>query len=159
MDPGCPHSEQGCGTPQTERDDQLTTAPGELRVYTDVAGQWALWPKILPARDGKTFAVRQSTDLYVGARQPWRLFVFPHECDFGVASWTDPTKPMAPCPRTKEFGNFSGDDVPGEIVVHYRGANAVGTHTVNGSLASPSTCPVSNKRGCWALTWTVTRVR
>ena len=159
MDPGCPHSERGCGTPQTTRDDQLTTAPGELLVYTDVAGQWSLWPRVIPSRDGKTFSVRQATDVYVGARQAWRLFVFPHECDFGVASWTDPKKPMAPCPPTKEFGNFGGDDIPGEIVVHYLGANGLGTHTAAGSLAPPSTCPASNRRGCWSLTWTVSRVR
>jgi hypothetical protein len=159
MDPGCPHSQTGCGTPQTKRDDQLTTPPGELLVYTDVAGQWSRWPQVIRSRDGKTFAVRQTTDLYVGARQPWRLFVFPHECDFGVASWTDPNTPMAPCPTSKEFGNFGGDDIPGEIIVRYRGANAVGTHTVIGSLAPPSTCPKSNTKGCWTLTWTAARVR
>jgi hypothetical protein len=159
MDPGCPHSQTGCGTPQTTREDQLTSAPGELLVYTDVAGQWALWPTIIPARDGKTFAVRQTTDVYLGAHQPWRLFAFPHECDFGVASWSDPNTPLAPCPKSKEFGNFGGDDIPGEIVVRYRGANGVGTHTLNGSLAPPSTCPKSNAKGCWSVTWTVRRIR
>jgi hypothetical protein len=158
MDPGCPHSQTGCGTPETTRDDQLTAGPGELFVYTDVAGQWAMWPMI-QSRDGKTFAVRHVTDLYVGAKQRWRLFVFPHECDFGTASWSDPATPMAPCPKSKEFGNFGGDDVPGEIVVHYTGANGVGRHTVNGSLAPPSTCPASNRLGCWQLSWTIARVR
>ncbi|HEY3544069.1 MAG TPA: hypothetical protein VGK79_16145 [Gaiellaceae bacterium] len=159
MDPGCPNSATGCGTPQTTRDDQITTAPGELRIYTDVAGQWSLWPKIIHARDGRTFAVEQVTDLYVGPSRPWRLFVFPHECDFGVGSWSAPNTPMAPCPPSKEFGNFSGDDVPGEIVVRYRGANGVGRHAANGSLAPPSTCPKSNVHGCYRLWWTIARVR
>jgi hypothetical protein len=159
MDPGCSHSQTGCGTPETTRDDQLTAAPGELFVYTDVAGQWSLWPMIR-SRDGKTFTVRHTTDVYVQPTEPWRLFVFPHECDFGSASWSDPSTPMAPCPRSKEFGNFSGDDIPGEIVAHYRGANAVGAHAANGSLAPPSTCPAAkNPAGCWRVWWTVSRVR
>jgi hypothetical protein len=160
MDPGCPHSQTGCGTPQTTRDDQLTTSPGELFVYTDVAGQWTMWPKPIPSRDGALFTVRHSTDVYVLPTQRWRVFVFPHECDFGVASWSDPSTPMAPCPTSKEFGNFGGDDIPGEIVVHYRGADAVGSHVLNGSLAPPSTCPAAkNPSGCWRVWWTVTRVR
>lgn len=158
MDPGCPNSQTGCGTPQTTRDDQISTAPGEWRVYTDVAGQWSLWPGVIPARDGKSFAERRTTDLYVGPKQPWRLFVFPHECDFGVGSWTHVNAPMAPCPATKEFGNFAGDDVPGEVVVHYRGANGVGKHALDGSLAPPSTCPKSNIHGCYRLWWTIARV-
>jgi hypothetical protein len=65
---------------------------------------------------------------------------------------------MAPCPKTAEFGNFTGDDVPGEIVVTYRGAQAIGAHAANGSLAPPSTCPPSNKQGCYRLWWTATRI-
>lgn len=158
MDPGCPHSLANCGTPETLRQDQISAAPGEWLVYTDVAGQWTLWPGVLKARDGSTFAVQRSTDVYVTPRQPWRLFVFTHECDFGVGSWTHVNAPMAPCPSSHEFGNFVGDDVPGEIVVHYRGANAVGRHALDGSLASPSTCPKSNLHGCYRLWWTIARV-
>jgi hypothetical protein len=159
MDPGCPQSQSGCGTPETKRDDQISAPPGEWRVYTDVAGQWSLW-KLLKPRDGSTFALRQTTDVYVGPKQPWRLFVFPHECDFGTGSWTHVNTAMAPCPTNPgEFGNFVGDDVPGEIVVHYRGANAVGAHAANGSLAPPSTCPTSNRNGCYRLWWTIKRVR
>ena len=159
MDPGCPSSQTGCGTPQTKREDQISTSPGEWRIYTDVAGQWSLW-RLLKPRDGSTFALRQTTDVYVGPKQAWRLFVFPHECDFGTGSWTHVNNAMAPCPSsTGEFGNFVGDDVPGEIVVHYRGANGVGTHAANGGLAPPSTCPASNKNGCYRLWWTIRRVR
>jgi hypothetical protein len=159
MDPGCPDSKPECGSVQTLRGDQITKGPGELLVYTDVAGIWTLWPRVLPAQDGRVFALRYSTDLYVRPAQEWRLFVFPHECDFGVATWSDPARPMAPCPKTGEFGNFSGDDVPGEIVVHYRGARAVGAHAANGSLEPPSTCPPANAHGCYRLWWTVTRIR
>jgi hypothetical protein len=159
MDPGCPDSKAQCGSVQTLRGDQITKGPGELLVYTDVAGIWTLWPRVLPAKDGRVFALRYSTDVYVRPSQAWRLFVFPHECDFGVATWSDPDKPMAPCPKTGEFGNFSGDDVPGEIVVHYRGAQALGAHAANGSLHPPSTCPPSNVQGCYRLWWTVTRIR
>jgi hypothetical protein len=159
MDPGCPHSQAGCGTPETRRDDQITTPPGEWRVYTDVAGQWALW-KLLRARDGSTFALRRTTDVYVAPTQSWRLFVFPHECDFGTGSWTHVNAAMFPCPTNPgEFGNFVGDDVPGEIVVHYRGAHGVGAHAADGSLAPPSTCPASNRAGCYRLWWTIRRVR
>lgn len=159
MDPGCPNAAPTCNSVETTRGDQITKPPGEWLVYTDVAGIWSLWPRVLAAKDGSVFPLRYSTDLYVGRSQPWRLFVFTHECDFGVATWSDPTKPMAPCPKTTEFGNFTGDDVPGEIVVHYRGAQAVGAHASNGSLEPPSTCPPSNTQGCYRLWWTVTRVR
>ena len=159
MDPGCPNSQSQCGSVQTLRGDQISKAPGELLVYTDVAGTWTLWPRVLAARDGRVFPLSYSTDVYVRPGQAWRLFVFPHECDFGVATWSDPTRPMAPCPKTGEFGNFTGDDVPGEIVVHYGGGEAVGAHAANGSLLSPSTCPPSNAQGCYRLWWTITRVR
>jgi hypothetical protein len=158
MDPGCAHSQSDCGSPESLRQDQISAAPGEWLVYTDVAGQWTLWPGVLKARDGSTFAERRSTDVYVTPKQPWRLFVFTHECDFGVGSWTHVNSPMAPCPASHEFGNFAGDDVPGEIVVHYRGANGVGKHALDGSLASPSTCPKSNVHGCFRLWWTIARV-
>jgi hypothetical protein len=157
QDPGCKFATT-CGSVQTTREDQITTAPGELIVFTDVAGQWAQWP-VLSTRDGRSYAVKRTTDVWVGRSEPWRLFVFPHECDFGVASWSDPGKPMAPCPKTKEFGNFGGDDIPGEVIARYRGANGIGTHAANGNLGSPSTCPVSNTQGCWRLWWTIERVR
>ena len=159
MDPGCPNSQSQCGSVETTRGDQITKPPGEWLVYTDVAGIWALWPHVLRAKDGSVFPLSYSTDIYVRATDAWRLFVFTHECDFGVATWSDPTQPMAPCPKTAEFGNFVGDDVPGELVVRYRGAQAIGAHQQNASLAPPSTCPPSNTQGCYRLWWTVTRVR
>jgi hypothetical protein len=160
MDPGCPHSQTGCNTPETVRDDQISRPPGEWRIYADVAGQWTLWPQLLKARDGQTFALKQSTNVYVTPTQRWRLFVFTHECDFGTGSWTHVNEAMWPCPTNPgEFGNFVGDDVPGEIVVWYRGAHAVGAHAANGSTAGPSTCPAKqNPHGCYRLWWTIDRV-
>lgn len=158
MDPGCPVDNLNCGSLQSTLGGQISKPPGEWLVYTDVAGLWSLWPRVYPGQDGRSFAVRQTTDLYVSPRQAWRLFVFTHECDFGVASFDDPNTPMAPCPKSGEFGNFAGDDVPGEVVVRYRGG-PLGGHTANGSTAPPSTCPKANASGCYAVWWTVTRVR
>jgi len=102
---------------------------------------------VLPAQDGRVFKLAYSTDVYVQPRRAWRLFVFPHECDFGVATWSNPDQPMAPCPKTREFGNFSGDDVPGEIVVGYRGVQAVGAHAANGSLEPSVDVPAVEQAG------------
>ncbi len=160
MDPGCPTaSDTACGSVQSVLPGQISKAPGEWLVYTDVGGLWSLWPRVLPGDDGRSFAVRATTDLYVRPGASWRLFVFTHECDFGVATFDDPARPMAPCPKTAEFGNFAGDDVPGEIVVRYRGPAALGRHAANGSLAPPSTCPKANASGCYRLWWTIARVR
>jgi hypothetical protein len=49
MDPGCPDSKSECGSVQTLLGDQITKGPGELLVYTDVAGIWALWPRVRAA--------------------------------------------------------------------------------------------------------------
>ena len=160
MDPGCPSANQNdCGSVESTLGGQISKPPGEWLVYTDVGGLWSRWPRVLPARDGSTFAVRETSDLYVGPKRSWRLFVFTHECDFGVATFDDPNRPMAPCPKTGEFGNFVGDDVPGEVVLDSRGGAAVGTHAANGRLAPPSTCPKVNVSGCYRIWWTVTRVR
>ena len=67
---GSAHSQTNCGTPETLRQDQISAAPGEWLVYTDVAGQWALWPGVIPARDGASFAERRSTDVYVAPLTP-----------------------------------------------------------------------------------------
>jgi hypothetical protein len=67
---------------------------------------------------------------------------------------------MAPCPKTREFGNFGGDDVPGVIVARFRSpADALGTHVVDAGNAPPSTCPAVNRRGCYRLRFDVRRVR
>ena len=68
---------------------------------------------------------------------------------------------MAPCPKSPEFGDKGGDDSPGIVVTRYRSPEtAVGVHVANGSTAQPSTCPAAaNPRGCYQITYRITRVR
>ncbi len=159
MDPGCPTDTPQCGSPQSTLSGQIATPPGEWRIYVDAGGQWRLWPELLRAGDGSSFRPREAADVWVRRGQPWRLLVWTHECDFGVATFSDPSQAMAPCPKSGEFGNFTGDDVPGLVVDRYRGANAVGTHRRNGRLAPPSTCPRTNRDGCFQVAYTVSVAR
>ena len=159
MDPGCPAAKPQCGSPQSTLAGQNTAPPGEWLVYSDAAGLWRQWPRVFRARDGQSFPLHEAQDLYVARGAPWRLLIWTHECDFGVATWSNPSLPMAPCPKTGEFGNFIGDDVPGLIVARLSSAAAAaGPHVQNGSTAPPSTCPASNTAGCYALTYRVTTV-
>jgi hypothetical protein len=144
------------GGAQSLLPNQVSAPPGEWRIYTDVAGQWSLWPQLFRAGDGSTFRIREVTDAYVPRGVPWRLLVWPHECDFGVASFDDPATPMAPCPKSGEFGNFSGDDVPGLVVA---GSPMPGAHVADGGLAPPSTCPRANTHGCYRVSYRVSIVR
>jgi hypothetical protein len=159
MDPGCPAATPQCGTRESTLPGQNTAPPGEWLVYSDAAGLWRLLPRIFRAADAQSFTLHVTQDLYVGRGKPWRLLIWTHECDFGVATWSNPSLPMAPCPKTAEFGNFVGDDVPGLIVATFASpAAAIGMHVQNGSTAPPSTCPASNARGCYALTYRISRV-
>jgi hypothetical protein len=63
---------------------------------------------------------------------------------------------IQPCPRSREVGNASGDDYPGAILVTYRGLG-LGQHIANAATAG-STCPPSNRQGCYQLTYTVRRI-
>src|SRR6266542_7122189 len=84
------------------------------------------------------------------------LFVQTRECDFGsVGNAYSPTVPVTPCPRANEIGNAVGDDEPGILVAHFRSPQAsLGLHHTNSQLAG-STCPASNTRGCYRLTYRV----
>jgi hypothetical protein len=68
---------------------------------------------------------------------------------------------MAPCPKSREFGDGGGDDNPGSVVVRFRSPQAaLGVHVANGSTAPPSTCPAApNPRGCYQITYRISRVR
>jgi hypothetical protein len=114
---------------------------------------------LLRARDGQSFKGGQTVDVYVGRTQRWRVFAYARECDLGVlGSFRGQAFPMPPCPRTTELGSPSGDDFPGALVAPFRSpAAALGSHTTNSILAG-STCPQENTKGCYALTYTVTRV-
>jgi hypothetical protein len=157
MDPTC----SSCPNPESTLNQQIVTPPGEWLVYSDADGIWRLWPGVFHAHDGETFRLHFSQDVFVPRGRRWRLLIWTHECDFGRLSWSVPTNPMAPCPKTNEFGNFVGDDVPGIATVTYRTpAAALGVHSLDGSTAPPSTCPAaSNPRGCYRITYRVTRVR
>ena len=156
MDPTCVK----CVNPESRRNQQITRPPGEWLVFADVEGLWQLRPKVLPARDGRSFSIGLTQDVFVPAGRPFRVLFVPHECDFGTLTWTKPSAPMAPCPKTKEFGDPGGDDTPGFVVARFRSPGAaVGVHVTNGSTAPPSTCPVApNPRGCYQLTYRITRV-
>ncbi len=160
MDPGCPRTRPRCPTKQTMHKEQVTSAPGEWNIYWDIAGVWGMWPPgVLRARDGSVFRNRRAIDFYVARGAPWRLFVFTRECDFGLlGNASGPSRPLAPCPPTREFGSFEGDDAPGMVVRHFRGARELGTRTLRPSFVN-STCPPLNRRGCYALTYSLRRLK
>jgi hypothetical protein len=157
MDPTCVK----CTNPESTRNQQNTRPPGEWLLFVDVDGLWRAQPGTIPARDGRTLRVGLTQDLFVPRGHPFRILVAPHECDFGTLSWTRPAAPMAPCPRSAEFGDPGGDDTPGFVVTQFRSpAAAIGVHIANGSTAPPSTCPAgANPRGCFQIAYRIARVR
>ena len=123
-----------------------------------VDGIWGRWPGTLAARDGSVFPGRQSVDFYVRRGTPWTLVVLARECDFGaLPSFAGVGHPIQPCPASREVGNVAGDDYPGAITVTYRDLG-LGRHVTNATTAG-STCPASNRRGCYQLTYTVRQVQ
>jgi hypothetical protein len=158
MDPGCPPGTYPCGTVQTTLGRQISAPPGEWVVYWSVAGTWGLWnPAVLRPRDGQTFPGRQSVDLYVARGRPWRLFMFARECDFGQVSAAGPV-PMSPCPRSNEFGDAPGDDTAGALERRFSSpAAGLGRHAVDARLEA-STCPLVNRRGCYAVAFDVVQI-
>jgi hypothetical protein len=162
MDPSCPATTPACpAKDETTRLGQISAAPGEWVLYWDVAGIWSRWrPGLLLARDGQVFRGTQSVGFYVPKGRPWRLFMYGRECDFGVlGSFAGQSTPVFPCPHTGELGNVVGDDVPGALVAQFPSpAASVGTHRTNAMLDG-STCPPSNRHGCYQLTYTVSLER
>jgi len=158
MDPSCALSQPRCpARHQSTRLGQISRPPGEWTVYWDVAGIWGLWrPTILRARDGQVFRSKQTVDVYVARRSSWRLFLLARECDFGaLGSAGRPRLPVAPCPRSSELGGSVGDDAPGAVVQPFRSpASAVGEHRAD-SLLEGSSCPPTNRRGCYEVTYGV----
>ena len=151
MDPGCPAAAKTCGSVETTRGDQISTAPGEWLVYLDVAGIWQRL-SLLRVRDGQTVSLRRSIDLYLSRGRPWRVLAFTRECDFGALHIT-------PCPPSSEFASGEGDDDPGVALVRFRSPEAsLGEHRVDARLDSGSTCPPSNRHGCYRVTFRVQRV-
>jgi hypothetical protein len=159
MDPSCPTAQPNCKYKgESTLLGQIATAPGEWQLYWNVDGTWGRWPGTLAAKDGSTFAGKQSVDFWVLPGASWPLVVLARDCDFGaLPGWDGPGRPTQPCPQSGEIGNASGDDYPGAIEVSNRGL-ALGRHVVNAGVAG-STCPPSNVHGCYQLTYTVSRVR
>jgi hypothetical protein len=159
MDPSCPPGNPTCPyANESTLPGQIVTAPGEWQLHWSVDGIWGRWPGTLAAKDGSTFRGTQAVDFYVAPGKAWTLVTLARECDFGaLPGWDGPGKPTLPCPASSEVGNSAGDDYPGAITVTHKGL-ALGTHVANASTAG-STCPPTNVKGCYQLTYTVSRVR
>jgi hypothetical protein len=152
MDPG--------GGTQSTRLSQNTASPGEWLVYWKLGSTWGRWPGLLSAHDGQTFAGRQAVDLYVPRGRSWSALFVARECDFGaLGNALGGLGTVFPCRRSAEVGNLVGDDVPGYAVRVFSSPEAsVGRHVLNSSLVG-STCPPANRRGCYAVTFSVRRLR
>jgi hypothetical protein len=152
MDPG--------GSTQSTRLGQTTKVPGEWILYWKLGSTWGRWPGVLPARDGRVFPGKQVIDVYVPPGRPWTTLFVTRECDFGaLGNGIAARGTVAPCPRGTELGNLVGDDVPGYAVRTFASPeSSLGRHVLNSRLTG-STCPPSNRRGCYAVTFTVTRGR
>ncbi|MDQ5820785.1 MAG: hypothetical protein M3540_05025 [Actinomycetota bacterium] len=146
------------GPTQSTRLGQTTAPPGEWIVYWKLGSRWGRWPGVLAARDGRTFRGGQIVDVFVPRGRPWTALFVTRECDFGaLGNAVTARGTVAPCPRGKELGNLIGDDVPGYAVRTFASpAASLGRHVVNSRLPG-STCPPANARGCYAVTFTVTR--
>ena len=121
MDPGCIAP---CTSVETTRVGQISKPPGEWTLYSNVAGVWSQWPLLRPV-DGQTIRLGRSVDVYLGARQPWRLVVTGRECDNGSLSARSITTPPSPCPAgTGEFLDLVGDDAPGVVTDAYASPRA-----------------------------------
>jgi hypothetical protein len=83
--------------------------------------------------------------------------MFARECDFGQVSAAGPV-PMSPCPRSNEFGDAPGDDTAGALERRFSSpAAGLGRHAVDARLEA-STCPLVNRRGCYAVAFDVVRI-
>ncbi|HEX6701142.1 MAG TPA: hypothetical protein VF101_10470 [Gaiellaceae bacterium] len=162
MDPACPRDRPQCpDAAESTNLGQISTRPGEWNVYSDVAGVWSLWrpTTLLVRRDGQSFRVDHSFDVYLQRGRPWRVLVWTRECDYGSFGGEGTQQPLWPCPKNGEFGVRAGDDVPGMAVVEFRSpAAGLGTHSLD-SWLDPSTCPRSNTHGCFRVTFSVTMAK
>jgi hypothetical protein len=162
MDPACRISEPACpDAGQSTNLGQTTDGPGEWVLTWDVGGIWGEWsPRaLLVRRDGQVFRSSRAVDLYVRPGAPWRLLVWGHECDYSALTAEDTGRPLAPCPPGRELGVRGGDDVPGAVLVRFRSpAASLGVHRADALRREDSTCPRSNRRGCYQVTFRVSRV-
>lgn len=162
MDPSCRPDQPTCKyAGESTLLGQIGDAPGEWQITWNANGTWGAWkPRTLKARDGSVFEGTQTVDLWVPPRTPWTLALEARECDFGaVPSFDGAGHALSPCPVTNEVGNASGDDYAGAISVRFPSPErSLGRHVANASTQG-SSCPPSNAKGCYQLTFTVTRAR
>jgi hypothetical protein len=162
MDPSCRPDQPQCpAKDESTLLGQIASGPGEYQITWSVDGIWRAWkPTTLLAHDGQSFPGRQSVDFWVPSGKPWTLVAEARECDFGaVPSFAGTGHPLAPCPRTNEVGNSTGDDYAGAVAVRFPSPErSLGRHSSDASTAG-SSCPPSNTRGCYQLTYTVSRIR
>ena len=161
MDPSCRPDQPSCPfANESTLPGQIASPPGEWQLTWSVAGTWGRWqPQTLHPRDGSVFRSKQTVDFWVPRGKPWTVVAEARECDFGaVPSFDGPGHALAPCPVTSEVGNPVGDDYAGELVARFPSpARSLGRHSTNASTAG-SSCPASNRNGCYQLTYTVSRV-
>jgi hypothetical protein len=155
MDPSCTVTEPDCpARVETTQLGQIATAPGEWALYVDVAGIWThVRPLVLRVRDGQRVRLQRTLDLYVPRGRAWRFAAFTRECDFGHLTFSSESRAVYPCPRSGEFGNSVGDDRPGYVSAR----GTLGRHDADASLKD-STCPATNRLGCYRLSWRVVRL-
>ena len=132
------------------------TAPGEWQLHWSVAGIWGRWPGTLAVKDGSVFRGTQSITFFVQRGKPWTLVTLARECDFGALPGWTPGQADAPVPTVERGGQF-GRRRLSRCDRGYEQGPALGTHVANASTAG-STCPPSNVKGCYQLTYTVSRV-
>jgi hypothetical protein len=166
MDPGCSLSvpSPGCQDQSTRiLPGQAGTAPGEWDLYWDVQGNWGQFADgEFNPNDGDILKGKQSVELYVPPGKGWAFTMMGRECDLGGLGFVLGTGTVAAdCPsNTTEIAD--DNDVPGLVRDVYGSALAsVGTHTSNGRTHNTdptSTCPDSNLKGCYSVTYTVSLV-
>jgi hypothetical protein len=129
---------------------------GVYNLYLNLNGYWNFlggkgasdlqddsWiPGLGTVRDGQTFAVNRSVDLFVPAGPPVRIDISGRECDLPR---------IAPCSANPEVAD--GNDHPGEAIAMFASARAaVGRHTLRSPIPS-ATDPN------YELTYTIKMIR
>ena len=115
MDPSCAPDKPACPyANESTLLGQIASAPGEWQLEWSVDGIWGRWPGTLAAKDGSTFAGKQSVDFYLQRGKPWTFVALARECDFGaLPGWDGPGHPTAPCPVSNEVGQRERRRLPG----------------------------------------------
>jgi hypothetical protein len=131
--------------------EQTGQPPGEYNLYMDANGDWKFlndWaPGLMAVADGQTFQPNQGIDFYVQRDKAVRVAFTGRECDFvGIE----------PCPQTAELADQN--DRPGTATSTFPSVkDALGRHTVDSNLATPSVTDPTRKPS-YQITYTVAKV-